>query len=194
MPPPGAVLPSGRHGQLCGLPYLPRSRLRTGLPHCPASITPVGLPTSRRLQCAARGGARPGDRVCDPRGPRIEPSVMILGAEFDGFPIHDGWAPYYRFLLAFHQSCLPVCRSAAARWRGDQGVPARLGRNLFASGRAFAAEEPGVARFAKISERGLRIATGRLEASLDRILETAPQPGKSGLFPISNWLSGLPDK
>ncbi len=113
----------------------------------------------------------PGDRVCDPRGPRIEPPVMILGAEYDGFPIHDGWAPYYRFLLAFHQSCLPVCRSAAARWRSTQGVPARLGRNLFASGRAFAAEEPGVARFAKISERGLRIATWKAGS------QPGPDPG-----------------
>ena len=34
------------------------------------------------------------------------PSVGIPGAEYDGFLIHDGWAPYYRFGLAFHQSCL----------------------------------------------------------------------------------------
>src|SRR5260370_8920130 len=33
-------------------------------------------------------------------------SVAILGAEYAGFLIHDGWAPYYRFRFAFHQSCL----------------------------------------------------------------------------------------
>src|SRR5438132_8559577 len=33
-------------------------------------------------------------------------AVTILGAEYDGFLVHDGWAPYYRFRLAFHQSCL----------------------------------------------------------------------------------------
>src|SRR5271154_4537598 len=33
-------------------------------------------------------------------------AVTILGAEYDGFLIHDGWAPYYRFQFAFHQSCL----------------------------------------------------------------------------------------
>ena len=106
--------------------------------------------------------------------------------------VHDGWAPYYRFPLAFHQSCLPVCRSAAARWRSTQRVPARLGRNLFASGRAFAAEEPGAARFAtsgvEISWRGLRIATWKAgsQPGPDPV-NTAPQPGKSGLFPISGW-------
>src|SRR5438132_3610858 len=39
-------------------------------------------------------------------GRGYEQSVAILGAEYDGFLVHDGWAPYYRFRLAFHQSCL----------------------------------------------------------------------------------------
>ena len=39
-------------------------------------------------------------------GRGYEQSVTILGAEYDGFLIHDGWAPYYRFRSAFHQSCL----------------------------------------------------------------------------------------
>src|SRR5262252_8799603 len=39
-------------------------------------------------------------------GRGYEQSVAILGAAYDGFLIHDGWAPYYRFRLAFHQSCL----------------------------------------------------------------------------------------
>ena len=39
-------------------------------------------------------------------GRGYEQSVAILGAEYDGFLIHDGWAPYYRFQFAFHQSCL----------------------------------------------------------------------------------------
>src|SRR5712692_11534521 len=30
-------------------------------------------------------------------GRGYEQSVTILGAEYDGFLIHDGWAPYYRF-------------------------------------------------------------------------------------------------
>ena len=39
-------------------------------------------------------------------GRGYEQSVKILGAPYDGFLIHDGWAPYYRFQFAFHQSCL----------------------------------------------------------------------------------------
>ena len=39
-------------------------------------------------------------------GRGYEQSVKILGAAYDGFLIHDGWAPYYRFQFAFHQSCL----------------------------------------------------------------------------------------
>lgn len=39
-------------------------------------------------------------------GRGYEQPVEILGAEYDGFLIHDGWAPYYRFPCAFHQSYL----------------------------------------------------------------------------------------
>ena len=39
-------------------------------------------------------------------GRGYEQSAVILGADYDGFLVHDGWAPYYRFRLAFHQSCL----------------------------------------------------------------------------------------
>ncbi len=36
-------------------------------------------------------------------GRGYEQSVTILGADYDGFLVHDGWAPYYRFRSAFHQ-------------------------------------------------------------------------------------------
>jgi hypothetical protein len=39
-------------------------------------------------------------------GRGYEQSVAILGAAYAAFLVHDGWAPYYRFLQAFHQSCL----------------------------------------------------------------------------------------
>ena len=39
-------------------------------------------------------------------GRGYEQSVLLLGADYAGFLVHDGWAPYYRFLQAFHQSCL----------------------------------------------------------------------------------------
>src|SRR5256712_1421195 len=50
-------------------------------------------------------------------GRGYEQSAVILGAGYEGFLIHDGWAPYYKFVLAFHQSCvshlLRRCREMA---------------------------------------------------------------------------------
>jgi transposase len=43
---------------------------------------------------------------------RIEPhrgfaeAAVVLGADYDGFLVHDGARAWYRFLQAFHQSCL----------------------------------------------------------------------------------------
>src|SRR5256884_2507092 len=39
-------------------------------------------------------------------GRGYEQAREILGADYEGFLVHDGWAPYYRFRGAFHQSCL----------------------------------------------------------------------------------------
>ena len=36
-------------------------------------------------------------------GRGYEQSVVILGAAYANFLVHDGWAPYDRFLQAFHQ-------------------------------------------------------------------------------------------
>ena len=99
-------------------------------------------------------------------------SVKILGAKYDGFPIHDGWAPYYRFQFAFHQSCLAHllkrCREMAqvappAAWPFPRAVEQLLRTGLELRERYAAGE---------ISQRGRRIVTGKLEAKLDRMLET----------------------
>jgi transposase len=105
-------------------------------------------------------------------GRGYEQSVVILGAKYDGFLVHDGWAPYYRFQFVFHQSCLAHllkrCREMAqiappGALAFPQGIEHLLETSLELRDRYEQGE---------ISERGLRIATGRLEASLDRILET----------------------
>ena len=105
-------------------------------------------------------------------GRGYEQAVTIVGAQYDGFLIHDGWAPYYRFQLAFHQSCLAHllkrCREmiqiasppALAFLRAVQDLleTSLQLRDRYAQG--------------EISERGLRIATARLEAKLDGMLQT----------------------
>lgn len=104
-------------------------------------------------------------------GRGYEQAVAILGAEYDGFLIHDGWAPYYRFQFAFHQSCLAHllkrCREMAhnaspAALAFPRAVEDLLKTSLELRDR----HERG-----EVSERGLSIATGKLEAKLDRLLE-----------------------
>ncbi len=105
-------------------------------------------------------------------GRGYEQSIRILGAEYDGFLTHDGWAPYYRFQFAFHQSCLAHllkrCREMAliaslAALAFPRTVEDLLETSLELRDRYAHGE---------ISERGLSIATGKLEAKLDRMLDT----------------------
>lgn len=105
-------------------------------------------------------------------GRGYEQSAAILGAEYDGFLIHDGWAPYSRFQFAFHQSCLAHllkrCREMAhiaspAALAFPRAVQDLLETSLELRDRYERGE---------VSERGLTIATGKLEAKLDRMLET----------------------
>jgi transposase len=103
-------------------------------------------------------------------GRGYEQSVVILGAAYDGFLIHDGWAPYYRFVFAFHQSCVShllkrcnemvqVASPAAAKF------PLQVRNLLQTSLHLRDRYQQG-----EISEHGLRSATGRLEVKLDRLL------------------------
>jgi len=105
-------------------------------------------------------------------GRGYEQAAEILGAEYDGFLIHDGWAPYYRFQFAFHQSCLAHllkrCREMAqiaspAALAFPRAVEDLLETSLELRDRHDRGE---------VSERGLSIAAGKLEAKLDRMLET----------------------
>jgi transposase len=105
-------------------------------------------------------------------GRGYEQSVMILGAKYAGFLVHDGWAPYYRFQFAFHQSCLSHllrrCREMAQLASpAAAAFPLAVGDLLQSSLALRDRYEQG-----DISEHGLRTATGRLEAKLDRMLET----------------------
>jgi transposase len=104
-------------------------------------------------------------------GRGYEQSVAILGAEYNGFLVHDGWAPYYRFLFAFHQSCLAHlltrCREMAQiASPGALAFPRAVEQLLQTGLELRDRHERG-----EISEHGLRTATGKLEAQLDRMLE-----------------------
>jgi transposase len=105
-------------------------------------------------------------------GRGYEQSKLIVGAAYDGFLLHDGWAPYYRFQFAFHQSCLAHllhrCRemmhiASPAALAFPRAVEDLLQTGLELRNRYERGE---------VCERGLGIATGKLEAKLDRMLET----------------------
>jgi len=103
-------------------------------------------------------------------GRGFEQAASLLGEDYRGWLHHDGWKPYYRFSKAFHQSCLSHlmrrCEqliqsvSPAAAW-----FPSRV-LELFRKGLALRD------RYAQheISPYGLAIATGQLQASLERLL------------------------
>jgi len=97
-------------------------------------------------------------------------AAALLGADYDGWLTHDGWKVYYKFLRAGHQSCishlLRRCRDMA-----EMSTPAAARFPL----QVKAILEKGLAlrdRYQKqeISRHGLWVATGRLEAELDRLL------------------------
>ncbi|MGH3041222.1 MAG: IS66 family transposase [Gaiellaceae bacterium] len=48
-------------------------------------------------------------------GRGYEQAVEVLGVDFSGTLERDGWAPYRRFTLADHQSCLAHCSAALPR-------------------------------------------------------------------------------
>ncbi|MBI4875826.1 MAG: IS66 family transposase [Acidobacteria bacterium] len=100
-----------------------------------------------------------------------EQAVELLRPAYAGCLEHDGWAVYWRFGYALHQSCLnhllERCRkviliSSLAAARFPQAVKGLLEKGLELRDR----HQEG-----RISEHGLWTAAGRLQAQLGRLLE-----------------------
>lgn len=103
-------------------------------------------------------------------GRGYEQSVKLLGAGYDGFLVHDGWAPYYRFEQAFHPSCLSHLRK---RCREMAQVASSAAAGFPVTVKDLLQTSLGLRdRYAagEISAHGLSSATGRVEAYLDRLL------------------------
>ena len=103
-------------------------------------------------------------------GRGFEQAASILGEDYEGFLNHDGWAPYYRFTRAYHQTCLShlirrcedlikIASPSGARF--PLAVMELLRKGLALRDRYGLGE---------ISLHGLYVATGRLENSMDRLL------------------------
>lgn len=96
----------------------------------------------------------------------------VLGADYDGVIVADGWAPYRRFEAALYQTCLAhLLRRCVEMLERAKGAAARFPRAVQELLKAALAlrdrRDQG-----QISPRGLRIALGRLKARLARLLKT----------------------
>jgi transposase len=107
--------------------------------------------------------------VIEPRRGYAE-AAAILGEDYAGFLVHDGARCFYGFEQAFHQSCLQhlirrcremiqIASPAAARF--PVAIATLLQQGLLLRDRY----QEGA-----VSAHGLAVATGRLEAKLDRLL------------------------
>lgn len=97
-----------------------------------------------------------------------EPAERLLGLDYDGVMVHDGWSPYDRFVNARHQQCnqhilrrcqeiLTTATRAAVRF--PRRVADLLQRGLALRDRHAAGE---------VSDHGLAVARGQLQRSLER--------------------------
>lgn len=71
-------------------------------------------------------------------GRGYEQASSILGADFDGFMVRDGWAVYRRFTQAVHQTCvahlLRRCREMMeVAWPAEAKLPRAVKEILQAS-------------------------------------------------------------
>src|SRR5262245_13650116 len=107
--------------------------------------------------------------VIDPtRGGAV--AEAVLGLDYGGTMVHDGWAPYDRFETAWHQQCLQhllrrADEMAAAATRGGVRFPRRVAELLRAGLGLRDRHAAG-----KVSRHGLAVARGRLESQLSDLI------------------------
>jgi transposase len=103
-------------------------------------------------------------------GRGFEQAASLLGPDYEGTLLHDGWRVYYKFLRAGHQSCI---QHLLRRCKNLIEVASPAARRFPLA--VHAIFEQGLAlrdryRNQQISLHGLLTATGRLEVKLDRWL------------------------
>lgn len=104
-------------------------------------------------------------------GRGFEQAAAVLGEDFAGFLVRDGWSIYRQFVQALHQTCLSHllrrCREMIlVAGKGQGEFPRTVATILQHALQLRDRRDQG-----QISERGVAVARGRLEARLDRSLE-----------------------
>lgn len=96
----------------------------------------------------------------------------VLGADYDGVAVHDGWSPYDRLVFALHQQCLAhLLRRARELIEVALGMAARFPKQVKALLQgALALRDRRDA--GEVSPHGVLVATGQLESRLDDVLST----------------------
>jgi transposase len=106
-------------------------------------------------------------------GRGFEEAAAVLGADFDGVLVRDGWAPYRRFTWAVYQTCLAHllrrCRTLI-RDRDERRLAPRVQAILQQGLRTRDRWRRGA-----LSAHGVAVARGHLENRLNRLID---QPGR----------------
>jgi len=104
------------------------------------------------------------------RGRGFEEAATVLGADFAGVLVRDGWSPYRQFTAAVHQSCLAHllrrCRTLERDFddhRFAPSVAALLQHGLGVRDRWHAGT---------ISDHGVAVARGQLQHRMRALLDT----------------------
>jgi transposase len=104
------------------------------------------------------------------RGRGFDEASSILGKEYAGTLVADGWAPYRRFVHAKHQTCLAhLLRRCREMLETAQGGAVRFPRRVQEILRAALAVRDR-RRAGTISPQDVQIAKGQLAAQMDRLI------------------------
>ena len=104
-------------------------------------------------------------------GRGFEQAALVLGADFAGFLVRDGWSIYRQFIHALHQTCLAHllrrCREMILVARRREAELPRTIKTILQESLQLRDRR----QQRQISEHGLAVARGRLEVRMDRTLE-----------------------
>jgi len=102
-------------------------------------------------------------------------AAAVLGEDFEGILVRDGWAPYRKFEQAQHQTCLAHLlrrceENLETAQRGAARVPRAIKRLLQRALSLRDRRDEGT-----LKGHGLAVALGRLSAEMDRLLAWKPK-------------------
>jgi transposase len=96
-------------------------------------------------------------------------AARVLGADFAGILVRDGWAPYRQFTEALHHTCVAHLRRRSRDLQQDHPHARIPGDVQALFQRALAVRDRYTA--GTISEHGVNVARGHLEQQLARVLD-----------------------